>query len=238
MTLWDLIRSMFRRWPVVLLGAALTLSIGYVAAGDHSVYWTKTQVVFLAPSSSTYPNSLETTSEDLIITAGAVAKELTGPAKTIKLTSPDANLIGRGITDGWSVKLPDNGGQWAPNFDSQWLDVEVAAATPEQVTLRVDALIKRIAATLAHLQAERGVSPVNAITTKAAPDSTVVYRMTGSRMRVLAMTLALGIGATVWVVLILDYRARNRMTAASRRRRKHADRTQDAASEREPVPAR
>jgi hypothetical protein len=223
MTLWDLIRSMLRRWPIVLIGAVLTLAIGYHAAGDRGVYWAKTKVVFLAPSSEMYPNSLETGSEDVIITAGLVAKEMMGPAETLKFTSPDANLIGSGIRDGWSVKLPDTGGQWAPNFADQWLDVEVVASTPAAVQARMDELIDEVVATLKHLQRTHHVADVNDITARPAPESGVIYQVVGSRIRVLAMTLALGVGATVWVVLILDYRASRgrslRLGARLRRRR-------------------
>jgi hypothetical protein len=226
MTLWDLIRSMLRRWPIVLVGAVLTLAIGYHAASDSGVYWARTKVIFLAPSSEMYPNSLETGSEDVIITAGLVAKEMMGPAETLKFTSPDANLIGSGVTDGWSVKLPDTGGQWAPNFADQWLDVEVVAASPEQVQLRMDELIAEIDRTLARLQRSHQVRAVNDISARAAPESGVIYRVIGSRIRVLAMTLALGVGATVWIVLILDYRAANGRTfrLRSRLRRRHSTR--------------
>jgi hypothetical protein len=210
MTLWDLIRSMLRRWPIVLVGAVLTVAVGYHAAGDRGVYWAKTKVVFLAPSSEMYPNALETTSEDVIITAGLVAKQMMGPAETLKFTSPDANLIGAGVHDGWSVKLPDIGGQWAPNFADQWLDVEVVASTPEQVELRMDELIREIDTTLARLQRTHAVRAVNDITARAAPESGVVYHVSGSRPRVLAMTLALGVGATVWTVLLLDFRTSQR----------------------------
>jgi hypothetical protein len=209
-TLWDLIRSMIRRWPVILLGVAVTLAATYGVTRDRGVYWTRTEVVFLAPPSAAYPNSLKTTSEDLIVTAGAVAKAISGPAKVVKLTSPDAGLIGLGVRSGWAVRLPDDGGQWAPNFEHQWLIVEVVGPDAETVRREKDALVGRIAQTLSTLQEQQGVLPKNAITTTAAPNSTVAYRVIGSGIRARAMTLALGGAATLWVALMLELRAARR----------------------------
>jgi hypothetical protein len=213
MTLWDLLRSMIRLWPVVIVGALLTVAAAYFAAQDRSVYWTRTEVVFLAPSSTMYPNALETRSEDLVVTAGAVAKVVSGPAKHLKFTSPDAGVIGESIRQGWSVRLPDTGGQWAPNFVDQLLIVEVVGPDPTWVTTQKDELVDRIRTTLAAMQKAQGVAPVNTITTTAAPAETVVYPVTGSRMRAFVMTGVLGAGATLWLALVLSYRRARRLSA-------------------------
>jgi hypothetical protein len=210
MTLWDLIRSLTRRWPVVLAGALVTLAAVYWAAQDRGVYWTRTEVVFLAPPSEMYPNSLDTTSGDLIVTAGLVAKLVSGPHKVIKFTSPDAGLIGEGVRRGWAIRLPDTGGQWAPNFTSQLLIVEVIGPDPAEVEGQKNALVRRIATTLDDYQHAHGVAPVNRITSTPAPQGTINYMVTGSRIRTVAMTGALGIGATLGALLLLAHRDNRR----------------------------
>ncbi|TDD70944.1 hypothetical protein E1262_07370 [Jiangella aurantiaca] len=216
MTPWELILTMIRRWPVVLAGALCTGALAFaMAAGDH-VYWSRTEVVFLAPTSRLYPNALNAPSEDIIITAGVVAKMVTGPAATLKYASPDANLVGIGVRDGWSVKLPDTGGQWAPNFASQVLSVEVVAPDRETVVARQQELVDRIAQELENLQRNAGVDPVNDITVTVNPRTSTVYEVGGSRMRAMGMTGLLGGGATLAVIVLLEYRARVRGTPIPR----------------------
>jgi hypothetical protein len=225
MTLWDVIGALLRRWPIVLVGAVLTAFFGHLAAADRSVYWTRTEVVFLAPTSRLYPNQLNTTSEDLIITAGVVAKKVDGPAKILKFASTDANLIGEGVREGWSVLLPDTGGQWAPLFASQTLVVEVVGPSPEWVAAKRQALIDRIVAKLAALQRQQGVAPRNAITTTIAPPAGVISQVSGSRLRAVAMTGILGIGTTFGAVVVLEARRRRRDAARERATSVRADRS-------------
>lgn len=215
MTLWDLIRAAVRRWPVLLAGAAVSLGLVWTTTLDDGVYWSRTQVVFLAPTSKAYPNALRTTSEDLIITAGLVAKAVSGPAKVTKYASPDATLIGEGTRDGWSIRLPDTGGQWAPNFAQQVLYVEIAAPTAEEVGARQDEIIGQIEDELARLQSDAGVAPVNEITVTTAPESTVVHHVQGSRIRAAGMTALLGASATFALIAALETRARRRARAAA-----------------------
>ncbi|GAA2217953.1 hypothetical protein GCM10010413_03100 [Promicromonospora sukumoe] len=234
MTVWDLIRAAVRRWPVLLAGAVASLGLVYTTTLDDGVYWSRTQVVFLAPASKAYPNALRTTSEDLIITAGVVAKAVSGPAAVTKYASPDATLVGEGIRDGWSVRLPDTGGQWAPNFAQQVLYVEVVGATAEQVGARQEEIIDQIEHELDRLQRDAGVAPVNDITVTVAPESTVVHQVGGSSMRAAGMAGLLGASATFTLIAVLETRAR---------RRDAAGRAAEAAAEpapaepAEPVPA-
>jgi hypothetical protein len=218
MTPWELILTMLRRWPVVLVGALCTGALAFVMLADDEVYWSRTEVVFLAPTSRLYPNSLSAPSEDLIITAGVVAKRVTGPGATLKYASPEANLVGIGVRDGWSVKLPDTGGQWAPNFARQVLSVEVVAPDREKLLARQRELIDRIARELDALQRERGVDPVNDITVTVQPETSAVYELGGSKIRTLGMVGILGGGATLSVIVLLEYRARKRGTPIPRER--------------------
>ncbi|GAA1978805.1 hypothetical protein [Microbacterium pumilum] len=216
MTFWELVRAFIRHWPIVLIGAVCTAGAGFVAISDDGVYFTRAEIVFLAPTSSLYPNALRTQSEDLIDTAGIVAKRLAGPGKVTKFASPDVTLIGMGVRDGWSLRLPDTGGQWATNYATQTLNLDVVAATEDEARARQTELVERVKTELNQLQRDANVDPVNDITAIAAPESTVMYHVGGSTARVLGMTAALGIGLTVAAVLFLEYRRQPRRDLAPR----------------------
>ncbi len=210
MTLWDFFAACLRRWPIVLVGVVCTGLAAFALLSDKGVYYTRTQIVFLAPSSSYYPNTLATQSEDIIDTAGVVAKRITGPGPVTKFASPDVTLIGRGIRDGWSLTLPDTGGQWGTNFQSQILYLEIVAPDRATVLERQTTLLKRVQDELDALQRERGVEPINDITVQAAPRSTVIYHVGGSKPRALGMTAALGVGITAAAVVLAERLGRRR----------------------------
>jgi hypothetical protein len=192
------------------VGVVCTGLAAFALLSDKGVYYTRTQIVFLAPSSSYYPNTLATQSEDIIDTAGVVAKRITGPGPVTKFASPDVTLIGRGIRDGWSLTLPDTGGQWGTNFQSQILYLEIVAPDRATVLERQTTLLKRVQDELDALQRERGVEPINDITVQAAPRSTVIYHVGGSKPRALGMTAALGVGITAAAVVLAERLGRRR----------------------------
>ncbi|SIN90813.1 hypothetical protein [Agromyces cerinus] len=214
MTLPELIRSMIRRWPIVVAGAICTVALGYLAVSDDGVSYARTEVVFLAPTSELNPNSLKTTSEDLIITAGVVSKAISGPGKVTKFADPSVTLVGLGVRDGWAVRLPDTGGQWASNFSSQSLIVEVVARDREAALAKQHELVDRIELELASLQRDAGVDPVNDITVSVVPESGVVRDLNGSSIRALAVIGVLGVSATTACVLLVEHRARRRVGPA------------------------
>lgn len=214
MTFWELIRAIARHWPIVLVGAVLTGAIGFAAVSDDGLYFTRTELVFLAPTSTAYPNALRTQSEDIIITAGAVAKRVSGPDQVTKFSSPDVTLVGMGIRDGWSLRLPDTGGQWATNYATQRLLLDIVAPSRDEVEARQGALIDRVAHELSDLQDARGVPIEAQITVIPAPESTVIFHVTGSKARALGMSALLGAGATIAAVIVLERRRRERADTA------------------------
>ncbi|WP_454295830.1 hypothetical protein [Salana multivorans] len=195
-------RSRRQRLGVMLgvsaLGLLLTAIACYQAISGPPTYWTRTEVVFLTPSSAANPNSLRTRSEDVIITAGAVAKVINGATPPQKYASPEVNLIGTTTaTEAVSISLPDTGGQWAPHFTHQLLVVEAKAPSPERAEQLRDTAIEAIENTLDRMQREAGVASVNDMTAVESPESPVVVEVRPSRMRALAMTGLLGLWMTV-----------------------------------------
>lgn len=215
MTFWDLSRALHRYWIIVLVGALLTAGAGFMAISDRGVYFSRTQLAFLAPTSTLYPNALRTQSEDIIDTAGVAAKRVSGPGRVTKFASPDVTLVGLGVRDGWSLRLPDSGGQWATNFTSQILILDVVARTPEIVKSRQADVTERVQRALFQMQRNANVAPVNDITVISVPESPVVYRVGGSRPRALVMTALLGLGGTITIVLFTDGRRKRRRSPSA-----------------------
>ncbi|WP_186806159.1 hypothetical protein [Microbacterium aerolatum] len=211
----------------MLIGAVLTAGSGLAAVSADGVHFTRTELVFLAPTSALYPNALRTQSEDIIITAGLVAKQVTGPEKITKFASPDVTLVGLGVRDGWSLRLPDTGGQWATNFATQRLFLDIVGPSEERVREQQSALIEEVDQELEALQRERGVDPVNDITMITAPQSTTIYSVGVNKARALGMTAVLGIGATIAAVIFREY---------LRRRRRSGSSSEDATAEAVPEP--
>lgn len=200
MTVWETFAAMRRRWAFVLTGFACTALAVSVVISQPGVYWSRTDVLFLAPSSESYPNVLRTTSEDLIITAGIVAKRINGTQSLTKTATMDVTLMGRGVLDGASIQLPDNGGQWAPNYNEQALTVQVTAATAEEVRERQESILAQISKELDDLQDEAGVADVNRITTAIVPFTAGVQHINGEPKRASAMTVILGGSLTLLAV--------------------------------------
>src|SRR6476619_1113941 len=119
------------RWvALTLLGLIVVGAAGVLAKEVHKpgVYWSDVHVRFVAPSSLTKENSLQVAGQSLIMAAGAVGQmvdDTNGP----RPASPDATLAGLGIRSGWSVTLPNSGGQYQNYFADPYLDVQVVAPT-------------------------------------------------------------------------------------------------------------
>lgn len=206
MNLWQLLGACWRYWPVVLLGAVATAGVGVVATTDAGVHYTRTELAFLAPTRADWPNALRTQSDSIIITAGAVARAVAGAAELPKLASPEATLVGMGIREGWSLRLPDTGGQWASNFATQRLVLEVVGPTPEAVAARQREVTDEVANAVRALQAAHGVAPAEQISAIPTPESTAIVHVTGNRSRALGMTVVLGSGVTLASIVVLERR--------------------------------
>ncbi|WP_197674428.1 hypothetical protein [Agrococcus carbonis] len=211
---------------MVVIGAILTAVAGAAVAQQDGVHYSRTELIFLAPTSDDRPNAIGTQSDSITMTAGAVARAVVGPARLPKYASPEVTLVGLGVDEGWSLRLPDTGGQWATNFATQRLVLEVAAPTAEAVAAQQEELVREVAATLESLQARYGVAPASRITVIESPEAPVIQHVTGSRVRALAMTAALGIGLTLACVQVLDRRRRAAAVAPlpARRAPRHAAR--------------
>ncbi len=210
MSIREFLRAITRRWPIILIGALVTAAAAVAVLREDGTHWTRSELVFMAPSSAFFPNSLQTRSEDLIITAGLVGKRVTGPDRTLKYGSTDVTLIGTPHDGDYWLRLPDTGGQWATNYGDQLLLLDVVGDSPDAVEELHDDVVARVRTELEAVQRAQGVAPVNEITMQVSPEALVVHQVGGSRIRALAMTGVIGVAVTGAAVMLLELRASRR----------------------------
>jgi len=205
MTLTDLVRALLRRWPIVALGLVLTIGFAYLSTLTQPTFHARTEVVFLAPTSLRNPNELVTSSESVIITAGAVMKRINGAEPALQFNSQMVNPVGSPDTgeNTW-IRLLDAGNQWVSNFDDQVLLVDAVGSTREEAERRILAASDRIGEELASLQVDQGTDPINYISTRMSPESPAIREIGGSGVRSAGMTLLIGFLATVALTVVLE----------------------------------
>ena len=191
--------------------AALSL-VGLIVAGaagalakevrKPGVYWSDVHVRFVAPASPTRQNSLQVSERSLIMTAGAVG-QMVDDTNRPRPASPDATLAGLGVRSGWSITLPNSGGQYQNYYADPYLDVQVVGLTAAQVMQTMLGLVRRIEDGLTTLQDDAHVAPADRISSRVLPLSAApIYYKHGSHSRGIAASLVILIGlATVGFVV-------------------------------------
>jgi hypothetical protein len=190
-----------RRWAAlaVTVGLLTTLGFAYRVVHKPGVYWAQVDVLFLSPASGLYPNTLLNNSGGLITLAGVVGKMVDRDSTSARVVSPTVRLANQGVRHGDSVTLPNDGGQWADNFDKALLDVQAVGSNATEVDQRVTALVRQINAALTSLQDRGQVPAADRATTRMNPGEVQVFYDPGRRSRALATTLVLGIAITLVV---------------------------------------
>lgn len=215
MTIIQLIRSLKRRWYVVVVGAILTVAAVLVFSKSERVYFAQTNVVFEAPGAPTVAGVYNGFSESLISFAAVVERTVNGSSESVHLSSPTATLYGIGVRQGSSVTLADRGGQWSHVFDRPVLSVQVVDSSPERVRASMAAIISDISNAAESVQSGSG-APIGAritvTTTPEQPDIASFGQTSTSRIKGIAAMVSVGFGLTAAAACILD-------SSALRRRR-------------------
>jgi len=165
-------------------------------------------MLFVAPLSKVNPNGLEITPSSLIATAGVVSKMVDHSDSSTRVVSEGVDLVGEGIKHGYSVTVPNSGGQWANNFTQAVVDVQVVGSSEAEVRSTLKTLQARINAALATIQQTAKVHKEYLVSTEPTPPIAPIYRQHSSRIRIGFATLALGFGLTAAVVSAMRRRYR------------------------------
>lgn len=212
MTSRDLIIAGLRRWYVVLVGAVVSLGCVYVATHQPPVYWTQFNVLLLGPQDPEFPNYLEDPRFTLYPLVGVVVDDVNGGDRGMLTASTDTNMVGQGISDGVQVRVPNLGTQWRRDMSASYIDVQVAAPTPEEVTRRADRLLDEVAAALQARQDELGIVAGMRVTSVPATKAPPIYQIGGNRLRAAAAAGMSGAAVTFAVVYWLERRRARRLS--------------------------
>jgi hypothetical protein len=189
---------------VAIAGAALTAGLAYHVARSPGVYYGSADVVFVLPASTRTPNALGLFPSSLIATASVVQREVSGGPDSAHVVSGNVTIVDEGETSGVSVTLPNTGGQWANNFEQASLHVQVSDPNEAVALDRLASTVALIQSTLLAREDAANVSVDRRIRTEVSPRQLSVKHLTGQRMKALAATVALGLGATVALMVLAD----------------------------------
>jgi hypothetical protein len=192
-TINDLLGAVRRRWPIMAVGVLLTLVTCLFAWREPGVYWASTKVYFLVPVSAYQPNQLAPDSGTAVAFAGVIQTEINGGIAPREATSPDVTLVEEGIYDGWSVLLPDTGGQWAHDFPESCLIVQASGPTPEVVRARMYSLIDRITRLVAEHEDAAQVPVGSRVEFTMSPAAVAVQYSTSHRSRAVPIVALVGV---------------------------------------------
>lgn len=214
MTVWQLMDTFRRRWYAAIPGAIMMLAVAVYVVTLPGVYHEQVDVVFLAPQPDPRVNQFQAVSESLIDTAALVERAIDGPGGGAAPVSDQVSLLGEGVREGYSVRLPNEGGQWANNFSRPVLSVQATGSSPADVAATIDRIVARINAELLARQRADQVPESKLIRTKLSPPSSDIRFDKGSRSRALAATAVLGLGVMLGSAVAADRRMSARSKAA------------------------
>lgn len=204
MTIETLFGAALRRWPVLLVGMLLTLATCLSVMRIPGVYWASAKVYFLAPVTLPQPNQLAPDSSIAIPFAGLIQTQINDGVPKRAATSPDVRLVDEGIYDGWSVLLPDTGGQWASNFSEPSLIVQATGPSPEVVRARMAQLVSRITQLVRQDEDGANVPPQLRVSLNMSPATVDVQYSNGHRSRAVGIIVLLGVLVSLTACRVVD----------------------------------
>jgi hypothetical protein len=208
-----ILRACMVYWPVTILGLFGTGAFILWSGHPTPVYFSQTDVIFLAPISVRNPNSLIISSDSLISTAGIIQREIDHGDVAARTSGTTVTLVDQGIYHGIRVKVPDYGGQWQHRYDQPVLDLQVTGSDPDEVRQRGLAARQQIIRVLQERQDQAGVARRNLIQVEMLPASPSIDLVSGRRIRALGVSGLLGVSVTLALCTVtskLHDRARRR----------------------------
>lgn len=220
MTSLDLLRLLVRRWYVMAFTGVLGLgALAMVWQHPTAVYFTRFDVVLLAPRHVPDPNEMEDPSFSLAPLAGLLVSDVLEGERLVPMATSDATLVGEGVRDGWSVRLPNTGNQWVPSYTRPNIDVQVVGADEDRVIAEAARVRALLDGALDRRQEQFGVALGLRTTLMSSPADPVVSRVVGSRSRAAAGVLLLTLVGALLAAAAVDALV-GRMSASGRWRRR------------------
>lgn len=204
-------RVPYRAWAVGVLGLWLTAVGCWHVVSTPATYWAQANVVILTPTPPGGVNTFQVTQTDAITMASVVQRELAGHAST-RVAADDVSIVGQGLREGSWIRLVNNGGQWANNFDQPVLDVQAVGRTRQDAAQQMTAALNGVERALLRRQQAAGTAEERRYTATVSPPNVAINVSRGYRGRALAAMVLLGGGATAGLLS----RSRSRTSLLSR----------------------
>jgi len=202
--LWRLVQAIGRHAVIVAAGVVATLAALFMVLSQPGLYQARMDVVILPPDTSTSQNPLWGRNYSIIATAGLLSKIVNQNSSGAQVVSASVTLAGQGETDGYAVRLPNRGGQWAYDYDRPILDVQSVGRTPDEVRENLENAVTALDAALTQLQDVANVPAGRRMSLHFHPETPELGYSQGRPTRALAATIVLGLGGTVAAVLAAD----------------------------------
>jgi hypothetical protein len=192
MTALLLLQAMTRRWYVVVVILALTGGGFLALARGGGAYSAEADVVFVPPGDQAVSTFNDQDRETLVNFVAVIQSEF-HQARPVDRLAETAPLFGAGISQGYQVMLPNEGGQWEYSFPRPVLTARVVGPSPHWVSTTLDGLLERISRLAAERQQHSGISPTARIQTERAPADPVVAYVGTTRSAQVRALMALGL---------------------------------------------
>jgi hypothetical protein len=204
MDLWELLAVVRRQRVITAIGALVTIIAVVMVMRTPGVYSIQGNLLLLPPTPEGQANVLQARSSSLIGLAGVIDRRLNEATSRERSVSESVTLVGEGVTHGYSVRLPNKGGQWNFYYDRPLLDVQVAGRSEAEVEDMFASTVALVDAELQEQQAALGVPAESMVRTQLSPPDPPIRYGTGSKLRALLITLVLGAGMTIAAVIVID----------------------------------
>ncbi|WP_138443656.1 hypothetical protein [Sinomonas susongensis] len=200
----EFFRELARRWYVaVVMIAALAAACVSLWPGQH-VYSARSAVTFLWPGSVSL-SKVDDGGLAALVNFAAMVRLAIDDGQAQESASFGGSLVGAGVRNGFTVVLPNSGGQWSSEYDQPRLTVEAVAATPQAATAKAEALVDQITTAAADLQRRLAIPTQSFISTSAAAvDVADGGASVGTRIRGEAAALVIGVLLTCTAVVSVD----------------------------------
>ncbi len=169
MTSRELLGVILRRWYILLLGAVVSVGALQVMTHRPGVYSAQFDVVILAPTYEYYPNKLGDPHYALAPIAGVLVRDWNRTNPPLLTASGDTTMLGEGRRQGVQVRMPNEGSQWLPRYNSPNIDVQVLGSDPAVVEAEAHRVYAELDRMLQQRQDALGVTRTVRLTSIMSP---------------------------------------------------------------------
>ncbi len=232
MALRELLRTLLRRWYVLVVVLVCGAFLIAHFAAEGAVFSTRTAVTFRYAESGELDRYNGTADKSVISFVATIAQEVNGGLPPTTYSSDAAPLYGAGIRQGVQVDVLNEGNQWFPINRKAEIDIQIVGPTHEWVEAKQQSLLGDIARTTQERQEQAGVPVEARIVGNTVPLTLQIIRIAPNRSAQLVAVVGVGVASLLvggWGAVMLD-----RMIMSRRRRRA---RRQAAVAEPEGVAA-